>query len=60
MMKEKGTMTKSGVFATVAAPSVMVSNFAFAQGIPTGGYNGHMWGANYGWSMMGHGTMFIF
>ena len=53
-------MNKSGVFAITAASGVMASSASLAQGIPTGGYNGHMWGDNYGWSMMGHGTMFVF
>jgi len=53
-------MTKSGIFVITAASGVMASSAALAQGSPTGGYNGHMWGDNYGWSMMGHGTMFLF
>ena len=53
-------MTKSGVYAITAVLGVIASGAAFAQGIPAGGYNGHMWGDGYGWSMMGHGTMFIF
>ena len=53
-------MTKSGVIAITTASGVMTSGAAFAQSIPTSGYGGHMWGDNYGWSMMGFGTMFIF
>ena len=52
-------MTNSGVLA-ITAVSVTASSVASAQRIPTSGYNSHMWGDNYGWSMMGHGTMFVF
>ena len=53
-------MTNSGILAVIATSGVVTSSAAFAQGIPTGGYNGHMWGDGYGWSMMGYGSMFIF
>lgn len=53
-------MTNSRAFAITATSVVMTYSKAFAQGIPTSGYNGHMWGDGYGWSMMGYGTMFIF
>ncbi len=53
-------MINSSVLAITTASGVMVSGAAFAQSITTGGYGRHMWGDNYGWSMMGHGTMFIF
>ena len=53
-------MSKSSVFSITAALGVMTSSAALAQGNPTGGYNDHMWGDTYGWSMMGHGTMFLF
>ena len=53
-------MTNSGVLAISAASGVMTSSAAFAQSIPSREYGGHMWGDNYGWSMMGHGTMFVF
>ena len=53
-------MTNSDVLAITAASGVMTSSAAIAQGIPTSGYNGHMWGDGYGWSMMGYGSMFIF
>ena len=53
-------MTNSRALAITATSFVVTSGTAFAQGIPTSGYSGHMWGDGYGYSMMGFGTMFIF